>query len=161
MVRISDPCFLLRWNREKTSCYLCSKSKGPNFGPLLFTPLKLWKSVDPVISVQKARVRISDPCFLLRWNHKKNVLLSLFKKQGSEFRTLAFYSAEIVNNCLLSLFKKQGSEFRTLDFTPLKFVNNCLLSLFIKQGSEFRTLDFTPLKSWQNFLLSLFRKQRS
>ena len=67
-----------------------SKSKGTNFGPLLFVPLG---------------------------SSGKNIS-SLFRKQGSEFWTLALRSAEIVNKNLC--LKSKDPNFGPLLFTPLK-----------------------------------------
>ena len=72
--------------------------------------------------VRKPGVCNSDPCFSLRWNSEKNVL-SLFRKQGSEFRTLAFRSAEIVKKKKKKktvCFKSKGPNFGPLLFAPLK-----------------------------------------
>lgn len=88
-VRNWDLCFSLRRNDEKRH-YLFSDSKGPNFGPLLFA---------------------------LLGSSGKNIS-SLFRKQGSEFWTLALRSAEKVNKNLC--LKSKNPNFGPLLFALLK-----------------------------------------
>ena len=88
-VRNPDLCFSLRRSDEKRH-YPFSESKGPNFGPLLFASLG---------------------------SSGKNAS-SFFRKQGSEFWTLALRSAEIVNKNLR--LKSKDPNFGPLLFASLK-----------------------------------------
>ena len=94
-VRNPDLCFSLS-RSDETRHYPFSESKGPNFGPLLFASLR---------------------------SSGKNIS-SLFRKQGSEFLTLALRSAEIVNKNLCL-----RSKFRILAVTMI--IDNYLLVLFL------------------------------
>ena len=140
-VRNSDPCFSLSWNCEKLY-YLCSESRGPNFGSLLslrwnsenihylcsekqgsefrtlaFRSAEIVKKY--IISVQKAGVRISDPCFSLRWNSGKNYFI-YFQKAGVRISdpcfSLRWNSEKIHYLCSES----RGPNFGSLLFAPLK-----------------------------------------
>ena len=62
--------------------YIHSETKGPKFGPLLFSPLKSFKTY---------------------------AILYSLRNQGSEIRTLTFQSAKDMQNTMLHLYRNQAS----------------------------------------------------